>query len=193
MSMADRIAVLRDGRLEQLATPQELYATPASRFVASFIGTANLFDGVAVAGGMEAPGVGALRAPHGFANGAPVTAVVRPEDVELVGFGAADASGGGSFDGLRGTVVDTYFLGGASTISVEVPGIAAPVLATVHGATRLDRGAEVGVRFGRVVLVERDAAAADESAAEASVAPDADEASARPVAEATASQTEVRS
>ena len=49
MSMADRIAVLRDGHLEQLATPQELYANPATRFVASFIGTANLLDGTATA------------------------------------------------------------------------------------------------------------------------------------------------
>jgi spermidine/putrescine transport system ATP-binding protein/putrescine transport system ATP-binding protein len=185
MSMADRIAVLRDGRLEQLATPQELYANPASRFVASFIGSANLFDGVAVTGGLEVPGVGALRAPHGLAAGAAATAVVRPEDVELVGLSGVDASGGGSFDGLRGTVVDTYFLGGASTISVEVPGIAAPVLATVHGATRLDRGAEVGVRFGRVAVVAREAnepvgaaedaaVGDDERAAEASALDDVD-------------------
>jgi spermidine/putrescine transport system ATP-binding protein/putrescine transport system ATP-binding protein len=166
MSMADRIAVLRDGRLEQLATPQELYANPASRFVASFIGSANLFDGVATGGGVEIPGVGVLRASHGLAVGSAATAVVRPEDVEVLdasgagagasGLGRADASGGGLLDGLRGTVVDTYFLGGASTISIEVPGIAGPVLATVHGATRLDRGAAVVVRFGRTVLVARD-------------------------------------
>ncbi|MDF2991409.1 MAG: spermidine/putrescine transporter ATP-binding protein [Microbacterium sp.] len=181
MSMADRIAVLRDGRLEQLATPQELYANPASRFVASFIGSANLFDGVAGPGVLDVPGVGALRAPHSLASGSAATAVVRPEDVELVGlggsgaaggagdagFGRADASGPGSFDGLRGTVVDTYFLGGASTISVDVPGLAAPVRATVHGATRLDRGAEVGLRFGRVAVVARDAAV-DEAGAGAS-------------------------
>jgi spermidine/putrescine transport system ATP-binding protein/putrescine transport system ATP-binding protein len=181
MSMADRIAVLRDGRLEQLATPQELYANPASRFVASFIGSANLFDGVAGPGVLDVPGVGALRALHSLASGSAATAVVRPEDVELVGlggsgaaggagdagFGRADASGPGSFDGLRGTVVDTYFLGGASTISIDVPGLAAPVRATVHGATRLDRGAEVGLRFGRVAVVARDAAV-DEAGAGAS-------------------------
>ena len=145
MSMADRIAVLRDGRLEQLATPQALYADPATRFVASFIGTANLLDGAATPHGVEIAGLGEVPAAHASAAGAPVTAVVRPEDVEL----SEDAA----TTGLRGTVVDTYFLGGASTISLDVPGIAGPVLATVHGATRIARGDVVGLRFTRVAVV----------------------------------------
>ena len=132
--------------------PQELYADPATRFVAAFIGTANLLDGTATATGVDVPGVGAVAAGHSLAAGSPATAVVRPEDVELSPDAATAA--------LRGTVVDTYFLGGASTISVEVPGLAAPVLATVHGASRLARGAEVGVRFGRASAVALDAPAA---------------------------------
>ena len=166
MSMADRIAVLRDGHLEQLATPQELYADPATRFVAAFIGTANLLDGTATATGVDVPGVGAVAAGHSLAAGSPATAVVRPEDVELSPDAATAA--------LRGTVVDTYFLGGASTISVEVPGLAAPVLVTVHGASRLARGAEVGVRFGRASAVALDAPAAsvdDDPAGEPQPAP----------------------
>jgi spermidine/putrescine transport system ATP-binding protein/putrescine transport system ATP-binding protein len=161
MSMADRIAVLRDGRLEQLATPQELYAHPASRFVASFIGTANLFDGTATATGVDVPGVGEVVATHALPAGTPATAVVRPEDVE-----PADAA----TSGLRGTIVDTYFLGGASTISIEVQGLAAPVLATVHGASRLARGDAVGVRFGRAAVVAQDAPAASDDAAAATAA-----------------------
>ncbi|WP_448002272.1 ABC transporter ATP-binding protein [Agromyces bauzanensis] len=162
MSMADRIAVLREGHLEQLATPQELYANPATRFVASFIGTANLLDGTATAAGVEVPGVGEVAGSHALAAGAPATAVVRPEDVELSP-DVATAS-------LRGTVVDTYFLGGASTISVEVPGVASPILASVHGASRLARGDGVGVRFGRAAVVAHDvpaASAAEEETAEA--------------------------
>jgi spermidine/putrescine transport system ATP-binding protein/putrescine transport system ATP-binding protein len=92
---------------------------------------------------------------------------VRPEDVELSPDAATAA--------LRGTVVDTYFLGGASTISVEVPGLSAPILATVHGASRLARGADVGVRFGRASAValeepvasDADAATVDAPAASA--------------------------
>ncbi|MGI9824677.1 ABC transporter ATP-binding protein [Agromyces sp. Marseille-Q5079] len=179
MSMADRIAVLRDGRLEQLATPQELYANPASRFVASFIGSANLLDGIATATGLDVPGVGSLDVSHALAAGTPATAVVRPEDVELTD--AATAAR------LRGTIIDTYFLGGASTISVEVPGIAAPILATVHGASRLGRGDAVGLRFGRVAVVGADAPAAsvDEGGA-----PAASAASAGPTAGQAADQSQ---
>ena len=112
------------------------------------------------------PGVGAVAAEHSLAAGAPATAVVRPEDVELTPDAATAA--------LRGTVVDTYFLGGASTISVEVPGLSAPILATVHGASRLARGADVGVRFGRASAVALDAPAASvdgDPADEAQAAP----------------------
>ena len=162
MSMADRIAVLRDGRLEQLASPQELYANPATRFVASFIGTANLLDGTATSVGVDVIGVGEVPASHTLPAGAPATVVVRPEDVELT-----DAA----TSRLRGTVIDTYFLGGASTISIEVPELSAPILASVHGATRIHRGDAVGLRFGRAAVVAGDAAASTDDAAAASARP----------------------
>lgn len=148
MSMADRIAVLRDGRLEQLATPQELYASPASRFVAGFIGSANLLDGVAVPGGVEVPGLGMVESAGQMAAGESATAVIRPEDVDL-GTDPADA-------GLRGTVVDTYFLGGMSTVSVQLASTGTLVLASVHGTTGVHRGDEVAVRFQRATAVARD-------------------------------------
>ena len=44
LTLSDRIAVFNDGRIEQLGTPRELYEQPASRFVADFVGTSNLFD-----------------------------------------------------------------------------------------------------------------------------------------------------
>lgn len=155
MSMADRIAVLRDGRLEQLATPQELYANPATRFVASFIGSANLLDGVVRPGRVDVPGVGAVEvAAHALPDGTPATAVVRPEDVDLTADAATAA--------LSGVVVDTYFLGGASTLSIEVAGLAAPIIASVHGTSALTRGDAVGVRFGRAAAVSHDAATVDD-------------------------------
>src|SRR4029077_17063395 len=69
LTMSDRIAVMRQGRIEQLGTPTDIYERPATRFVAGFIGTANLVDdtdGVVVirperlklcAAGQEPPGV----------------------------------------------------------------------------------------------------------------------------------------
>src|SRR5260221_7361899 len=58
MTMADRIAVMRDGRIEQLGEPLELYDRPANLFVAQFIGSPamNVFDGVFRANSVNAPG-----------------------------------------------------------------------------------------------------------------------------------------
>ena len=62
MSMADRIAVMRRGRLEQLDGPVDLYERPGSLFVARFIGSNDLFEGVATDGGVDVAGVGLLPA-----------------------------------------------------------------------------------------------------------------------------------
>jgi spermidine/putrescine transport system ATP-binding protein/putrescine transport system ATP-binding protein len=171
--MADRIAVLRDGRLEQLATPQELYASPASRFVAGFIGSANLLDGVAVKGGVDVPQLGVIESPGRVAASEPATVVVRPEDVDLSPDAAAP--------GLRGTVVDTYFLGGMSTVSVQLASTGTLVLASVHGTTDLRRGDEVAVRFGRATAVARDESSSAQPE-QLSGEPAAQEVSAWPVA-----------
>ena len=58
LSMSDRIGVFNNGRLEQVATPQAIYNQPATRFVAEFVGAANVFDG---ARAREIAGVGATR------------------------------------------------------------------------------------------------------------------------------------
>jgi len=92
LSIADRIAVMHDGVLEQVATPSELYARPATRFVATFIGTMNLLDARvdgrdrAVAGPFTLP----LPAAHGLSDGARITAGVRPEEFAI---GGADDMG----------------------------------------------------------------------------------------------------
>jgi spermidine/putrescine ABC transporter ATP-binding subunit len=146
MSMADRVAVMHNGSLEQLDTPIGLYSRPASRFVARFIGSANLFDGVAVAGGVDVPGVAVIPVTHELPIGSAATVVLRPEDLRLV-----PASEGQ----LEGEVIDTYFLGGSSTVSLMVPGITQPVSCTVHASEVAGRGERVGIRLdsGRAVAV----------------------------------------
>jgi spermidine/putrescine ABC transporter ATP-binding subunit len=138
MSMADRIAVLNAGNLEQLATPVELYSRPATRFVASFIGSANLLDGTVVAGGISVTGVAVVPVQHTLTLGSAGTVVLRPEDTSLVG------KGEGLFDGV---VIDTFFLGGSSTVSIAVPGLSRPISCTVHATQVAARGERVGVRF----------------------------------------------
>jgi spermidine/putrescine transport system ATP-binding protein/putrescine transport system ATP-binding protein len=149
MSMADRIAVMHHGRLQQVDAPVDLYERPATLFVAGFIGSNNLFAGTATDGGVEVPGLGILPAERAsVAAGAAVHLAIRPEHIEVVPPEGAR---------LAGTVIDTQFYGGVSTLAVEIPGYDAPVRVTQAGATRVERGSGVGLDWPSeraVVLVD---------------------------------------
>ncbi|MFC6236493.1 ABC transporter ATP-binding protein [Longivirga aurantiaca] len=138
MSMADRIAVMGSGRVQQVDSPIDLYQRPATRFVADFIGTSNQFTGTAAEGGVLVNGVVLPGQPTGGAPTGAAVLVVRPEDTRLVDEASAYVSG---------TVVDTQFYGGVSTVAVEVPGHGAPVLHTRPGAPEADRGAVVHISW----------------------------------------------
>ena len=127
-AIADRVACMRDGRIEQLAEPEELYRRPVSRFVAGFVGRASLLRTTverALADGRYETGLGieTMGAP-GLRVGDPAVLVARPEHVSL----AADGE-------LGGEVVSTSFVGGRNEIRVEVEGIGS-VLATGRAARR---------------------------------------------------------
>jgi multiple sugar transport system ATP-binding protein len=89
MTMADRIAVMHDGRIEQLGEPLELYDRPANLFVAQFIGSPamNVFDGTLRNGSVEA--LGARWPAGGGAEGQKVKYGVRPEHLEPASSGIA--------------------------------------------------------------------------------------------------------
>ncbi len=87
MGLADRLVVMNQGVIEQVGTPADVYAHPATAFVADFVGTMNFIDGTAASTTMLR--VGELdfstARPHGLAPGAKVRLAVRPEDVRLRG------------------------------------------------------------------------------------------------------------
>ncbi len=83
-SLADRIVLMNQGRIEQIGTPWDIYNNPKTRFVADFIGTANLFDGRITAPSIaEAEGLRMFGASGMLASGSPVTLLVRPEDISV--------------------------------------------------------------------------------------------------------------
>ena len=84
LSLADRVAVLRDGRLVQYAEPRAIYDKPADSFVADFVGRANLIDAVALEAEALDTSLGRLAAAHGARAGARLRLLVRPERVEPV-------------------------------------------------------------------------------------------------------------
>ena len=102
LAVADRVAVMRAGRIEQIGTPRELYATPVNPFVADFVGLTSripgeVVDGEVVVHGVRLPLLGEPQ-PDG-----PVIALIRPEDVALA---TADAEGA-----IAASVVASSFLG----------------------------------------------------------------------------------
>src|SRR4051794_24512301 len=82
LSLSDRILVLDHGRVQQIATPQEAYRQPGNRFVADFLGAANVFQGVVAAGGGALLLDGGTRIPCDTVRrcqGSHATAIIRPE------------------------------------------------------------------------------------------------------------------
>jgi putative spermidine/putrescine transport system ATP-binding protein len=106
LSMSDRIAVLNAGRLEQCATPRELYDRPATVFVAGFVGETNLVPATVGETGLVAHLAGLdLEVPlagRRAASGSIVTVSLRPEHIIVVGDGAS---------GVPAVVEDVLFLG----------------------------------------------------------------------------------
>jgi ABC-type Fe3+/spermidine/putrescine transport system ATPase subunit len=105
MSMATRIAVMNDGRVQQTGAPSEIYHRPTSRFVADFIGESNFLAG-----------------PGGSANGSVL--MVRPESIHI----STEPR-----DGLRGRILQTSFLGNQTRVAVACEGVELPVLASLFG------------------------------------------------------------
>jgi ABC-type Fe3+/spermidine/putrescine transport system ATPase subunit len=85
LELGDRVAVLNEGRIEQLGTPYEIYTHPATEYVATFLGAANILEATVKNGGLEVAGshVPAVLDPEKFHNGDCVKIVFRPEDVVL--------------------------------------------------------------------------------------------------------------
>lgn len=126
--LGDRVALLNAGRLEQVGTARDLYASPATRFVAGFIGRSSVVPGVwrKAAGLASVPGGGSWPAvaPPDLPDGAPVDVVVRPEALGFVG--ARDgAAVEGRVEELRFAGRETYF-SVALADGVEVEVVAAP-------------------------------------------------------------------
>ena len=100
LTMADRIAIMRDGRIEQVGSPSEVYQRPVSRFIASFLGAANFFRGKIVAANdgrvrIAVPGGLALSVFSTRKLGDTVTVALRPEAVRVQPAGNADEARAG--------------------------------------------------------------------------------------------------
>jgi putrescine transport system ATP-binding protein len=128
MTVADRIGVMDAGRLEQVATPRELYEAPASRWIAEFVGDVNVFEGeVASQEGNRLSiatrdaGTISVAEPRHPISKATVAVAIRPEKVKLSRRGpVADALATRSINRLEGVVTDVSYLGGFTSYKVKL-------------------------------------------------------------------------
>jgi len=128
LTMSDRLAVMNRGRIEQLGNPRELYEHPATRFVAGFIGTSNIFTGRVdrQEGGLGVVDLGPderVLVPLGSIarTGAEVDVAVRPEKISLMEPDAATAVPDDCCR-VRGRVTEVVYLGTSTSYNLTVTG-----------------------------------------------------------------------
>ncbi|GII05645.1 ABC transporter ATP-binding protein [Planobispora takensis] len=121
LTMSDRIAVMNDGLVEQLAAPREIYERPATAFVAGFIGTSNLLSGAVdrVESGCAVLKLGehgrVLVAEASQRAGDPISVTVRPEKITI-----STEEPSGDISAVRGTVSEVVYLGLYNSYAVRL-------------------------------------------------------------------------
>jgi spermidine/putrescine transport system ATP-binding protein len=138
MTMADTIAVMNAGRIEQLGTPDELYERPQTAFVAGFLGVSNLLPGRSEGSGRVRLADGTVVRAPGSNGAGPVSIGIRPEKIRL---------GGGAENTLEGTVKEQAYIGVSTQYIVET-GVGT---ITVY-AQNTDPGAQLASPGERVAL-----------------------------------------
>jgi iron(III) transport system ATP-binding protein len=146
MTAADRIVVMREGRIEQAGSPTEIYEQPATEFVARFIGGTNILKGPHLGGNVVRCGGFDIRCGQGEPAASGDTAVsIRPNEIRL----SSSAGGGEGTNRVRGKVERHVYLGPNRDYLVRLPGDA---------SVRVVAPRELDIAAGREVVVELPAA-----------------------------------
>jgi len=144
LTMADRIVVMNHGVIEQVGTPREVYRSPASAFVADFIGTMNFIPArMARPGAVRVGRVELLAEGAGGAPGAEVTVAIRPEDVQV-------QRGGGAANSVEARVATVTFLGSFFRVDFASDGLGE---ARIRADVAVDVVRELELTEGQAVSV----------------------------------------
>jgi spermidine/putrescine ABC transporter ATP-binding subunit len=140
LTMSDRIVIMREGRIEQIGKPEEVYQHPVSRFTASFLGASNFFRGrvTGIAGGMltvAVPGGPVLKLHADRAIGNDVTLALRPEAVSVSPAKTGDS--GGSPNTTSAIVEQIIYHGFVTHLHLRLPN-GDPLLAFLRNGTGLN-------------------------------------------------------
>jgi len=128
MTLGTRLGVMNHGRIVQVGTPSDIYESPATRFVADFIGSVNMFEGEVYANGAEGLCIRSadlgctVRAERagGSPRGATVWTAIRPEKIQIARAPAADATAAPGENHVTGTVSEIAYMGDMSIYLVRL-------------------------------------------------------------------------
>jgi putrescine transport system ATP-binding protein len=145
MTVAGRIGVMDGGRLEQVATPRELYEAPVSRWIAEFVGDVNMFEGEVetheahrLAVSTRDAGTIFVAEPRQPVTKTAICVAIRPEKVKLSRRGpAADADHARAINRLEGVITDVGYLGGMTSYKVKLD-TGAMLRSSMANTARLD-------------------------------------------------------
>jgi putrescine transport system ATP-binding protein len=147
MTVADRIGVMDSGRLEQVATPRQLYEAPASRWIAEFVGDVNMLEGrienneqhrLTIA--TRDAGTIIAAEPRQPLAKTTVCVAIRPEKVKLSRRGPVSEAGAIAMNRLEGVVTEVNYLGGVTTYKVKLD-TGATLRASMANTARLEMDA----------------------------------------------------
>jgi putative spermidine/putrescine transport system ATP-binding protein len=138
LAIADRVGVMREGHLEQLAPPVEVYSRPATSFVAQFVGLTNRLVGEVRDGQLTVRGCALPLVDSGTPDGQ-VVALVRPEAVTLASHDVPESGL------LVGTVIAVTFLGATSRVTVDLGDATIVAQLSTADATALSAGSRVAL------------------------------------------------
>jgi len=150
MSMSDRIMVMKDGEIQQIGTPEEIYEKPSNTFVASFIGYINLIEGRVIGKKdhsviIDTP-IGKLTNKNdeilGISTGRKIISVIRPESIEL----KKQTSGINVENTISGKVKNYTYIGSIVRYTIEVKGLPNNIIVSVsnpHGKGLFKEGSTV--------------------------------------------------
>ncbi len=150
LSMSDRVVVMRNGAIEQIGTPQDVYERPATPFVADFLGKVSVLKGTSAGGGRYRVGTVELDLGiAGFAAGDPVRIYLRPEDRHIEG----DLSQ--MPNQLRGHVRHIEYLGTVCLASLDCPALGQPMLVSMSLNQLHDLAIRAGADLDFALRVDR--------------------------------------
>ena len=149
MAMSDRIIVLNQGIIQQVAAPTEIYRQPANQFVADFVGKVNFFKGYAEAGKIGLTGLGQSIPYRGPQTGKVVVAI-RPENMILSPADPASSPSGV----LEGTLLSMFYLGDINDCRVEINGEILRVIAESGSFDTMKEGQKITVGLKEFLVYE---------------------------------------